>query len=312
MGGPLLQSAARLARLCVRVRAALLPPVCRVPVCGSHSVVYLPATRGGQSPRRLLPPTLATALHRITGMKTSTLARRVPPGARVARHFTSRVASVCMVALAATVSSSYDYHTSTSLLPTAHAARELRNRDRRALKALQASTHPDTWKVRWPDLASNTAGDPCNDGWHGVTCDGEGYVLHLDLRANNLQGTIPSDLRQLERVQKLDLSANPRLYGSIPAELGQLTSLLELDLSSCQLDGTVPDSLNGLSNLEKFNVLDNKRLDGTVPSGIVEGEVLIAHQLPDGTADKDLASLGARHGGNKMVSPPTRSNTAHR
>ncbi|CAM9907165.1 unnamed protein product, partial [Chrysoparadoxa australica] len=72
--------------------------------------------------------------------------------------------------------------------------------------------------------------------WHGVTVDEKGHVTILNLRTENLEGSIPAELGQLNSLQVLNLCYN-KLSGSIPAELGQLSSLKVLDLSENQLSG---------------------------------------------------------------------------
>ena len=44
----------------------------------------------------------------------------------------------------------------------------------------------------WSDNTNWLTGDPCNDGWFGILCDGDNISL-ITLNNNNLVGTIPSD-----------------------------------------------------------------------------------------------------------------------
>jgi hypothetical protein len=61
----------------------------------------------------------------------------------------------------------------------------------------------------------------------------------LSLWVNQLTGTIPSSLGNLEALTRLDLDDN-KLNGTIPSSLGALTGLNELYLFDNQLVGTMP------------------------------------------------------------------------
>ena len=101
------------------------------------------------------------------------------------------------------------------------------------------------------------------------------YVTKLDLSAENLagtlQGSIPSDLRNLTGLQELHLQGN-QLTGRIP-NLDALDHLEKLDLSNNQLSGRIPDSLGSLDRGEGNNGgaalkelrLNNNQLTGKIP-----------------------------------------------
>mmetsp|Transcript_16932 Transcript_16932/g.22696 ORF Transcript_16932/g.22696 Transcript_16932/m.22696 type:complete len:88 (+) Transcript_16932:217-480(+) len=55
--------------------------------------------------------------------------------------------------------------------------------------------------------------------------------------------------------------------GTIPAELGALSSLQRLELQSNQLTGTIPAELGALSSLETL-VLQSNNLSGSMPSDV--------------------------------------------
>ena len=54
---------------------------------------------------------------------------------------------------------------------------------------------------------------------------GDGRVTKLTLGKNNLVGTLPAELGDLTSLTDLQLFGNPSLTGTIPASLGNLVSL---------------------------------------------------------------------------------------
>ena len=135
------------------------------------------------------------------------------------------------------------------------------DQDRAALVALYHATGGPRWTTRtnWDTMAAlNT--------WHGVTTNSAGRVVALNLRANNLSDSIPSDIGDLSALTRLDLSGN-RLNGEIPAALGNLSNLTHLDLSANLLSGGVPAALDSLSNLRRLS-LDTNVLSGMLPDGL--------------------------------------------
>ena len=74
-------------------------------------------------------------------------------------------------------------------------------------------------------------------------------MTRLELRDNQLSGSIPVELSNLTNLQRLRLSGN-QLSGSIPAELGNLTNLQRLYLdNNAGLSGPLPSSLTRLAHL---------------------------------------------------------------
>ncbi len=95
--------------------------------------------------------------------------------------------------------------------------------DSLVLVDLYNATNGPRWTVTW-DL-----GQPMRF-WHGVRLTAEGCVRELLLNDNNLGGTLPASLGNLSSLQTLWLQNN-NLSGSIPPELGNLNSIQRLYLS---------------------------------------------------------------------------------
>ena len=101
------------------------------------------------------------------------------------------------------------------------------------------------------------------DSWAGITVD-DNRVVSIWLERLVLNGSIPSALRNLTKLQRLNLGEN-RLTGSIPSQLGSLTELTHLALDHNQLTDSIPSQLGGLAKLEEL-VLNYNQLSGSIPT----------------------------------------------
>ena len=120
---------------------------------------------------------------------------------------------------------------------------------------------PDGWKQRLHFLSELHECDWNGNG--GVrSCDSEGYVMDLSLW-NNLRGTVPPEIGHLSSLKLLYLSRN-ELSGTIPEALGRLVQLRYLGLSHNRLTGTVPShAFGGLLRLTRFT-LEKNNIRGVV------------------------------------------------
>lgn len=85
-----------------------------------------------------------------------------------------------------------------------------------------------------------TGNDPCQ-AWDGVKCF-ENHVVQLILSGRGLNGTIPKEIGLLSSLNILDLSNN-YITGSIPDEMSKLSNLHNLSLYNNLLSGSFPTSL---------------------------------------------------------------------
>ncbi len=90
----------------------------------------------------------------------------------------------------------------------------------------------------------------------------------LDLSANELNGAIPPELGRLAMLKTLALAIN-YLTGPIPPELGKLAMLKELGLHDNKLTGPIPPELDKLTMLEELALSDNN-LTGPIPPELGE------------------------------------------
>ena len=130
-------------------------------------------------------------------------------------------------------------------------------RDRAALMALYNSTGGASWTDR-----TNWGSSRPLDEWYNVNTDADGRVTYLALWGNNLRGTLPAELGNLDQLTELPLQDN-HLTGSIP-DLGRLTNLTLLRMWNNQLTGEIPASLSNLTKLRYLELRDNQ-LTGPIP-----------------------------------------------
>ena len=199
--------------------------------------------------------------------------------------------------------------------------------DRAALVALYNATDGPNWSNNRNWNTDAPLGD-----WHGVSTAG-GRVTHLRLHENELTGSIPSSLGNLDNLEVLYLSHNEltgsipdslgglenlnelylqdnRLTGSIPPSLGSLGNLIELYLWGNRLSGSIPSSLGNLTNLDSLDLGDN-RLTGSIPSSLDNLTKLRLLSLwgnrltgPAPTSLGDLADLETLYlNGNELAGP---------
>ncbi|MDE2961715.1 MAG: metallophosphoesterase [Chloroflexota bacterium] len=169
--------------------------------------------------------------------------------------------------------------------------------DRAELAALYHATGGSNWTN-----SANWLSDAHINSWYGVTTDGNGRVVRLDLRDNRLSGVFPSGVGNLVNLRELLLSDN-RLRGSVPPALGSLDNLTRLELDDNELTGKIPSSLGNLTSVIQLELHGN-RLTGTIPISLGNLTSLISLRLaagnqftgciPVGIADianSDLADL---------------------
>ena len=160
--------------------------------------------------------------------------------------------------------------------------------DSLALVALYNDTGGDSWT----DNSGWLTDSPLCD-WYGVNCNEEDRVSFLVLYYNNLIGTIPSELGNLENLTGLNFPHN-QLTGPIPPEIGNLEHLIVLDLRYNLLTGGIPAELGNLEDLEFLN-LSHNQLTGNIPPELGNLEYLESIDFEDnqltGSIPSELGSL---------------------
>ncbi|CAL5420308.1 unnamed protein product [Camellia sinensis] len=89
----------------------------------------------------------------------------------------------------------------------------------------------------------------------------------IELQENNFGGVLPNSLANFStKLQYLTVAKN-KIFGNIPADIGNLVSLGALDLHYNQLTGSIPNSIGKLDKLQQLGFGKNK-LSGEIPSSI--------------------------------------------
>ena len=133
----------------------------------------------------------------------------------------------------------------------------------------------------------NTSGWLKNENecyWYGVDCSlidmggfigGQRIVTEIDFYnndvtlqgGNNITGTIPAELGLLTSLNRIDLSDN-NFYGTIPENLfEQWASIESINIGNNNMTGTIPGSIGQLSTLKILNITNNQ-ISGTIPESI--------------------------------------------
>ncbi|KAK2632270.1 hypothetical protein EUGRSUZ_L01784 [Eucalyptus grandis] len=93
-------------------------------------------------------------------------------------------------------------------------------------------------------------------------------LILLNLSSNFLNGTIPTELCRMQRLEGVYLSNNS-LSGGIPSALGDLPHLGLLDLSRNSLSGLIPDCFANISQLRRLLLYKNQ-LSGMIPPSLAK------------------------------------------
>lgn len=105
--------------------------------------------------------------------------------------------------------------------------------------------------------------------WYGIECDKEHKIVQkISLDSNGLRGRLPSDIRALSDLNRLEISNN-QLSGPITESLGQLIKLSVLDVGTNFFTGTIPQSIRNITSLLLLDVSWNY-LSGSVATDIAQ------------------------------------------
>jgi hypothetical protein len=98
--------------------------------------------------------------------------------------------------------------------------------------------------------------------WFGVGV-GDGKVRTLELAGNNLTGSLPASIGQLDKLEIIQLRYN-KIGGKVPPEIGKLQNLVIFDCEANVITGPLPDEIGYCVNLEALLLAQNK-ISGALP-----------------------------------------------
>ncbi|KAK2992422.1 hypothetical protein RJ640_022800 [Escallonia rubra] len=102
--------------------------------------------------------------------------------------------------------------------------------------------------------------------WIGITCSNGRRVTAVNLPDMSLTGTIPKEVGNLTSLVFLNISNNS-LQGHLPAEVGLLHQLQYMNLLYNELSGEIPSSLSRCWKLRQL-LLNANKFNGSIPGSI--------------------------------------------
>ena len=163
----------------------------------------------------------------------------------------------------------------------------------RSLSAFYTATDGDNWirNNNW-DI-TRVPNEEELDKWFGVI-HREGFLVGLVMGPNNLRGTLPPELENLQNLRTLALANNGGLTGPIPPELVNLKELLKLMLFDNSLSGSIPPEFGNFEQLQEL-WLHRNSLSGSIPPELGNLEQLLHLSLSDnslsGSIPPELGNL---------------------
>ncbi|KAK9664529.1 hypothetical protein RND81_14G048800 [Saponaria officinalis] len=94
-------------------------------------------------------------------------------------------------------------------------------------------------------LADDWDGNNACASWFGISCDGSGNVVIVNLAKQGFSGTISPAFAKLSSLRELNLNGN-NLTGKIPESLTNLTHITKIDVSHNNLVGKLPGFRKGI------------------------------------------------------------------
>lgn len=133
--------------------------------------------------------------------------------------------------------------------------------ERDALIAIYNSLDGDNWTNN-----ENWCSDKPISEWWGVHANTEGCVVAIYLNHNNLSGSIPNDIVNLQKIEKIYLQGN-NIYDQIPVSIYSMESLTELALDYNYINGQLSEDIGKLRNLTWLSLGQNY-ISGKIPCNI--------------------------------------------
>ena len=117
----------------------------------------------------------------------------------------------------------------------------------------------------------------------------------------NLKGTIPASIGELTSLMSFSIVDAPGITGALPESFGNLVNLYLFRLSGTSVT-SVPDIFGGMKNLQIAIISNNDKLTGPLPKSIGDSPVLEFLSIDSNRFTGALPSSWARLGSNLYVS----------
>lgn len=140
------------------------------------------------------------------------------------------------------------------------------NIDQSALLSLKSHITSDPFSL----LANNWTIETSVCSWKGVTCDSRhNRVTELDVSGMGLVGTIPPEIGNLSSLVSLEMTGNS-FHGHIPLSIFNMSSLEIVSLTNNRLSGSLPTDICSHGRLQRLQVLvlTQNNLYGEIPSSL--------------------------------------------
>ncbi|KAJ0453937.1 putative receptor protein-tyrosine kinase [Helianthus annuus] len=145
-----------------------------------------------------------------------------------------------------------------------------------------------SWSLNPTHINRTMSTAPCT--WYGVHCNDHGDVIKLNLSTSRLNGTLKNfTFSSFTSLTHLELRQND-VFGSIPVEIFYLSKLVFLDLSSNRFSGTIPQEIGMIMNLETLSLHSNN-LDGHIPTSLRNLTNLINLRLDNLSSNKIVGEI---------------------
>ncbi|KAL2501056.1 putative LRR receptor-like serine/threonine-protein kinase [Forsythia ovata] len=120
------------------------------------------------------------------------------------------------------------------------------------------------------------------------------YLINLSFGDNPLNGILPVSVGNLSTSLQYLYAYNCDLWGSIPREIGNLSSLITLSLFGNQLSGSIPTSVVNLQKLQGL-FLDDNKISGSIPDTLCElrnlNQLLLSQNLITGAIPDCIGNI---------------------
>ena len=135
-----------------------------------------------------------------------------------------------------------------------------------ALSCLYAATEGKGWSAN----SNWMSADPCTAEWFGVTCTSPGQISDIFMDSNAMDGSLPSELGDVTTLTFFSVNFNT-LTGYLPSEIGRWTGMNHyFDVSFNALTGSMPTQLGRWTDMSSWGYfyVEENQLTGSLPSEI--------------------------------------------